>query len=403
MEQRSIERLLVREAHRGRVVVRLKGGDPLIFGRGGEEIDALRRAGIPFEIVPGVTAASAAAAYAGIPLTDRRDTSAVVFLTGHPGRGRPPVRVESLPQDATLVLYMSVGALDRITQRLMRAGWPARRPAAIVERASLADQRVVVGTLGDIAVRARREGVRPPAIVMIGRVVRRRVEWRCTLPLAGRRVILTRPRSMNDPEEAFRALGAEVLRIPVIRTRPVRVRLPDPARYEWVAFTSATAVDRFLAGMDVRRLPRVAAVGAGTASALARYGIRADLVARDGTVSGLARALRRRSGRVLHPCADVRSPDLASALDGRLDEVVVYRIVPARPHPVRLGPRDIVTLASAETARRFAKWMDGTPAGVVAIGPRTAEAARAAGLRVLATARRPAFDAIVEAVCRAAR
>ncbi len=249
MPQEQIEERLVELARAGRSVVRLKGGDPFVFGRGGEEAEALREAGVEFEVVPGVTAGVAAPAYAGIPVTHREDASAVAFVTGH----EDPVKEESALDwgalaafPGTLVLYMGVKRLAANAAALVAAGRPAEEPAAVVERGTMDGQRTVVATLGSIAEAVEREGIAAPAIVVIGDAVGRRaaLAWLERLPLHGRKVVVTRARAQaSGLAAALRGLGAEVVELPAIRIEPalrhrgglggrradrrVRGRLPD--------------------------------------------------------------------------------------------------------------------------------------------------------------------------------
>jgi uroporphyrinogen III methyltransferase/synthase len=289
--QAEIERLLVEHAAAGRTVVRLKGGDPFVFGRGGEEAEALTAAGIPFEVVPGVTAGIAAPAYAGIPVTHRELSSAVAFVTGHEDPSKPESSLDWPALAAfpgTLVFYMGVRRLDAITDRLIAAGRDGAEPAAVIERGTLPEQRVVSATLATIASQAASAAVRAPAIVVLGRVaaVRERLRWFEQRPLAGITVAVTRARAQASAlAERLRALGAAVIQAPAIRIVPIDGPAPDLSRYDLICLTSPNGVqllfDRLAAaGADARALAgvRVAAIGPGTAAALRVHGVVADVV-----------------------------------------------------------------------------------------------------------------------------
>ena len=248
VSQTEIERLLLEHGGTGREVVRLKGGDPFVFGRGGEEAESLREAGIPFEVVPGVTAGVAAPAYAGIPVTHRDAASAVAFLTGHEDPAKPESALDwdalaSFP--GTLVIYMGVRQLGAIAQRLIAGGRPASEPAALVQRGTFADQRVVTATLESIASVAQREGVRAPAIAIIGAVatLHERLAWFDRRPLAGLTVAVTRARAQASGLAArLRELGADVVEAPAIRISPLEGPAPEVQRYDLICLTSPNGV-----------------------------------------------------------------------------------------------------------------------------------------------------------------
>src|SRR4051794_1185576 len=233
VEQEDTNRLLVEHARAGRTVVRLKGGDPFVFGRGGEEAEVCREHGIAFEVVPGVTAGVAAPAYAGIPVTHRGVAGAVAFVTGQEAAGRE-VEWEALARfPGTLVFYMGVRRLPQIVEALIEAGRDPAEPAAIVERGTTAEQRVLRGTLGALATTAAAEEVRAPAITVIGRAAGLELEWFATGPLAGRTIAVTRARPQASALAGrLRALGARVVEAPAIRIEPIETQLPDPAGYD---------------------------------------------------------------------------------------------------------------------------------------------------------------------------
>jgi uroporphyrinogen III methyltransferase/synthase len=392
LEQPQINRLLVAEARRGRRVLRLKGGDPYIFGRGAEEAEALRRAGVDFEVVPGVTAAIGASTYAGIPLTHRDKASQVTFVTGHTREGG--FRAEDLPRAGTIVLYMGRRAIDEIARKLVSLGWSPETPAASVQWATTPRQRTVRASLATIA--ARSASLEAPLVTMIGATVdlERRLRWFEKKPLFGQKVVVTRAREQSSElARRFEALGAEVAVFSTIRIRPVRVKPIRLRGYTHVAFTSRTAVDYFfpnLAG-DVRSLGgmKVCAVGDQTARALRDRGVKPDLVAAEFTSRSLAKELASggvRGAHVFHPGADKMNPDFEKVLSdcgARVTNLVLYRIDRVTPENVEaVDGADWVTFASAQTVRNF---MDAVgsrrvKAKVACIGPVTARAARKAGL-----------------------
>ncbi len=412
LEQPQINRLLVREARGGRAVVRLKGGDPYIFGRGAEEAEALARARIPFEIVPGVTAAIGASTYAGIPLTHRDRASQVTFLTGHPKEGE--LEAADLPRRGTVVVYMGLRALDRIARKLVRIGWSPRTPAAAVSWATTPRQRTVRGTLSTIAAKA--SGLEAPAVAIIGRVVdlERRLRWFEKKPLFGRRVVITRAREQStELAHRLESLGADVVTFSTIRIRPVRVKPIRLRGYTHVAFTSRTAVELFFRNLegDARALAgtTVCAVGDQTARALLERGVRADVLAAEFTSRALARELARRGVRgahVFHPGADLMNPDFEKLLrrsGAKVTNLVLYRIRKAAPDDVEaVRDADWVTFASSQTVRNFVEAVDGLPlrARIACIGPITARTARGLGLKVAVVPRRFTLDALVEAIVR---
>lgn len=390
--QEKIHRILVREARAGRTVVRLKGGDPFIFGRGGEEAEELRRAGIDFEVVPGVTAALGAAAYAGIPLTHRDCSRSVTFLTGH--------ATDGLDRRGTLVFYMSVFTLREILAELKKRGWPGSTPVAIVQSATTPRQRVVTGTIDTIG----RETVEPPAITIVGEVARHRVEWLEKRPLFGRRIIVTRARDQaGELVHRLELLGAEVILAPTIEIRHV----PNPKipQADFVIFTSANGVDGYFRHVkDTRTLAKstIAAVGPATAASLERRGIMPDVVASEFTSEFLAKTLapRVRGRTVLHAGADKTNPRVREILQeagAKFRKVTLYRIVRARRPEIR--DADLVTFASAETARTFASMTKLRPPAIC-IGPVTAKSAKAAGFRVVGVAREYTIDGLIEAILK---
>ncbi|HTE63925.1 MAG TPA: uroporphyrinogen-III C-methyltransferase [Solirubrobacteraceae bacterium] len=399
--QREIDRLLLDRARAGKDVVRLKGGDPFVFGRGGEEALVCLEAGVPFEVVPGVTAGVAAPAYAGIPVTHRDLASGVAFVTGHedpakPGSALDWPAIAAFP--GTLVFYMGVRALPRIAQQLVAGGRPADEPVAVVERGTLPGQRTLLATLSDVAERAAAERIRAPAITLVGPVanLREQIAWLERRPLHGRTIAVTRARPQASALAArLRELGAAVIEAPAIRTQPLDAELPDLAAYDLLCVTSPNGAHALFerlaaAGRDARALAgaTVAAIGQGTARALAEHGIRADVVPERAVAEGLVEALegatvtralvvRAREGR------DVL-PDALRERGAAVDVLALYETV---AEPLDAGTAsaaahaDYVTFTSASTVRYFlaaAGALDGPR--IASIGPATSAALRDAGL-----------------------
>ncbi len=411
LEQPEINRLLVREAKAGHSVVRLKGGDPYIFGRGAEEAEALQRAGVPFEVVPGVTAAIGASTYAGIPLTHRDRASQVTFVTGNTKDGA--FEAADLPRRGTLVVYMGQESLARIATKLIEVGWSPSTPAATVRWATTPRQRTVRATLATIAEKATFQA---PAVTIIGRVVdlERRLRWFEKKPLFGQKVVVTRSREQSSElGRRFEALGAEVAVFSTIRIRPVKVKPIRIKGFTHVAFTSRTAVEYFfpnLAG-DARSLAGtvVCAVGDQTARALAERGVKPDLVAAEFTSRSLARELAGKGvkgAHVFHPGADKMNPDfekLLSRCGARVTNLVLYRIDKVAPENVEaIEDADWITFASAQTVRNFMEAVGSRRirAKIACIGPITAKAARRCGLRVAVVPRTFTFDALIQAIVK---
>jgi uroporphyrinogen III methyltransferase/synthase len=437
VRQETVNRLLIDRARRGLDVVRLKGGDPCLFGRGGEEAEALRRARVPFTVVPGVTAALGAAAWAGIPLTHRRHSSAVVLATGHsvPGRSAAGPDWEALARADTLVLYMGVRRLQGLVGRLLRAGMSGATPVALVRCATLPEQQVVVARLGEIVARAREAGVRPPALLIAGRVVRLRrgLDWVGRLPLHGRTIVVTRPRDQAGPfVDELRECGARVLLAPAIELRPPRSLAPlDRAirrltSYDFIVFTSVNGVARFFSRLletrrDIRDLKGIdlLAIGPATASALEARGLRVEAVPEDYRAEGLVEMMTRRrlrGARVLLPRAAVARDLLVTGLRRRgavVDVVPVYRTVASRDgsadvrDALRRGRLDLITFTSSSTVSSFARQFRGKEetrrirsVPVAAIGPITAATARRERFRVVVMPRRSTVPDLTRAVVR---
>ncbi|HWC26634.1 MAG TPA: uroporphyrinogen-III C-methyltransferase [Solirubrobacteraceae bacterium] len=414
--QQATNELLLEHGRAGRDVVRLKGGDPFVFGRGGEEAQLLRGAGIDVEVVPGVTAGVAAPAYAGIPVTHRGLAAAVAFVTGHEDPGKDDAQLDWRALAAfpgTLVFYMGVRALERIAAQLRAGGRPAGEPAAVVERGTFADQRTVAGTLGDIAARAAEADVRAPAIAVVGPVaaLHQELAWFTPGPLAGRSVAVTRARAQASAlAERLHALGARVVEAPAIRVEPLDVRLPDLAAFDLLCVTSPNGARRLLelAG-DARALagPQIAALGPGTADALRAGGIAADIVPPRAVAESLVEALAERPiRRALIARAEQARDVLPDALRERGAQVEILALYRTVAEPLGGVARDAalaadyVAFTSASSVRFFveAAGAPGAAQRVVSIGPVTSDALRERGLEPHVEAQEHTPDGLVAAL-----
>jgi uroporphyrinogen III methyltransferase/synthase len=446
--QEQTEALMVARAKAGLSVVRLKGGDPFVFGRGGEEALTLREAGIPFEIVPGVSSGVAAAAYAGIPVTHRGLATAVALVTGHTRADNQPVSGEAGPEDpermqtdidwaalaafpGTLVFYMGVRQLPQITQSLIAAGRPADEPVAIVERGTLPDQRTVTGTLASIAEVARAEDVRAPSITVVGPVagLAEQLEWLPPRPLSGKTVAVTRARSQaSGLARRLAELGAIVVQAPSIRIESIDGPAPDLSLYDLVCFTSPNAVsslfERLMRGTEPGRETmhagvrdarafagaRVAAIGPGTARALAEHGLIADIVPERFVAEALVQALAAEpvEHALVARAKEARDviPDALCARGAQVDVLALYETVaePLTPQALEAARQaDYITFTSSSTVRFFLEAAGGS-AGlspetrIVSIGPVTSETLREHGLEPHVEAEDHDVDGIIQAL-----
>jgi uroporphyrinogen III methyltransferase / synthase len=382
--QGGINELLVQRARAGLMVVRLKGGDPFVFGRGGEEAEELAAAGIPFEIVPGVTSAIAAPAYAGIPVTHRRFTTLVTFVTGHedPTKEASTIPWAALGQNpGTLVFLMGVKNLAENCRRLVDAGRAPETPAAVIQSGTTLTQRTVVGTLATIAERAGEFGIKPPAVLVVGGVVELAdtLRWWENRPLWGKTVVVTRSREQASRlVDLLNAAGARCLEVPTIEMAPpadfapLDAALEHLARYDWVIFTSANGVNAFMErlfhkGLDVRALgcARLAVIGPATAQALREYSLVAEVVPDTFQAEGLLEVLEPKllgGTRILLARAEQARdvlPDGLTELGVKLDVVPVYRALPPASVPPEAaevllqGKVDLLTFTSSSTVHNF--------------------------------------------------
>ena len=424
--QDEITQILIEKARQGALVARLKGGDPFVFGRGGEEALALVKAGIPFEVVPGVTSGIAAPAYAGIPVTHREFTSSVSFVAGH----------EDFPPDiseldrGTLVFFMGTRKLSQIASSLIAQGRSPQEPAAVIHWGSRPSQQVVTGPLGEIA--ARSANLTPPTVLVVGDVVslRDQLGWFEKLPLFGKRIVITRSREQAEVlRDALMELGAEVIEIPTIVIRdpaswaPLDQTLGRLNEFEFLLVTSANGVRNFmsrlkLSGRDARDLKglRIGAIGPVTAAEFDRYGISVDFVPKEYRAEGLLEALKSEDIRgkgFLIPRAKVARDLVPRALEergARVEVVEAYETVPPAYAAGELEglltpPPDAITFTSSSTASNFAKLFAGKPLSqvlsgttVASIGPITSDTVRKLGLEVSIEAVESTIPGLVRAL-----
>jgi uroporphyrinogen III methyltransferase/synthase len=436
LEQGEINKLLIREARKGKIVVRLKGGDPFLFGRGGEEAEALSQHGIPFEVVPGVTSAIAAPAYAGIPLTHRGLASSVGVATGHedPAKAASTVNFKKIAQSVdTLVCLMGVGNMDAIIQQVRESGRPPETPVAIVERGTCSDQRVLRGSLKDILPKARRKGLKPPAVIIVGEVVnlRRTVSWFESFPLFGKTVVVTRAkghaRSLIDLLEQS---GAKVILFPTIEfTTPGTFSLIDKKishlkEYDYLVFTSVHGVKTFLSRMrklkkDLRSLSgiKIAALGEMTAQALREQLLYPEVVPAVFTSRHLADKFKEegvKGKRLLLVRSELASdilPEKLRRMGAGVDEVSSYTVRKPRVNPDKIKQLfkkqeiDLITFTSPSTFTNFISMMKGEPVTkllkgvkIAAIGPVTKKEITAQGIKVAVTASHHTVPGLVDAI-----
>ena len=419
LPQEEINALIVEKTRQGLSVVRLKGGDPMIFGRGGEEAAELAEAGVRFEIVPGISSTIAGPAYAGIPVTHRDHNTQLTIFTGHedPTKGFSSIDYAQLAKaPGTKVFVMGVGRLREISAGFIAHGADPATPASLTQWATTGAQRTVTGTLADLAARAEAAGIGSPAVAVIGTVVseRERINWFETRPLFGRRIVVTRTREQaGGLSKSLRELGADVLELPTIRIEPPEDRrgfaelVTHAHEYDWLVFTSPNGVERFFDAFfqaydDARSLgnPRIAAIGNGTAAKIREYRFAVDLIPKRFVAEGLIEAFQEQSVENLTmlwvraaETRDVVGEGL-TGLGAIVDDCVAYRTVPETGDPTGAAARftaegaDLVTFTSASTVEHFLAmglpWPEGCAAA--SIGPVTSAALRAAGIE-------PAFEA----------
>ena len=438
-EQADINRLLIERAKEGNVVVRLKGGDPFVFGRGGEEAEAMAAAGVEFEIVSGVTAAVAVPAYAGIPVTHRTLASTVTFVTGHEDPTKPATLLE-WPKLAnvsgTLVFMMGMKNLPSIVAHLLAEGRASDTPVAAIRWGTKADQQTIVGTLADIVAKAEAARLEPPTVIVVGEVVRLRgqLNWFEAKPLFAKRIVLTRAQEQaKEFSQLLAAYGAEPVEVPTIQiVPPASWQALDEAiirlgTYQWLIFTSVNGVGPFMdrlhvAGKDVRALAslRLCAIGPRTAQALKTYGLTADLVPAEFQAEGVIAALAQvgiQGNRILIPRAEVAReilPEQLRELGAVVDVIPVYRtIVPtvdvaSLTQQLQDGRVAALTFTSSSTVRNFVELFGGQEAvrrlvaqvAIACIGPITARTAEEHGLTVTIMPAENTLPALAEAIVK---
>ena len=441
MKQGDINQLLADKAKEDKCVVRLKGGDPFVFGRGGEEALLLKAQGVPFEIVPGVTSAISVPAYAGIPVTHRAVATSFAVVTGHedPTKVSSSMRWDKLATATdTLVFLMGVENLPYITKQLIDNGRAADTPAAVIRWGTKPEQRTLVTTLGSAAEDVKRNGIKPPAIFIVGDVVKLRDElsWfdaTDSRPLFGKTVLVTRSRPQaSRMTEKLEGLGARVVELPAIRIddpadgyEAVDAAISLIASYDWLIFTSVNGVDRFFdrlyaANKDARDLTKAhfAAIGKATATRLKHYGILADIVPKEYRAEGVIEALKNELApgeRVLIPRAQEAREILPESLreyGAIVDVAPVYETKEADVDAAEVkemlaaGEIDFATFASSSTVRNLVKIIGDVSllakTKVVAIGPVTAETCGELGIKVAAMPEEYTIDALTNAVARLA-
>lgn len=436
MRQEQISELLAEKAKEGKRVVRLKGGDPFLFGRGGEELEVLNREHIPYEVVPGVTSAISVPAYQGIPVTHRDYCSSVHIITGHKREGEAcDIDFEALVRTkGTLIFLMGVSSLQMICEGLLAAGIRKDMPAALLAKGTTAAQKRIVATVETLPEEVERQGAITPAIIVVGEVcaLADTFSWVDQLPFGGVRVLLTRPRNRAGTTALrLRRLGAEVIEFPAIRTeaRQDHGVFAEACRemdaYEWIVFTSPTGVNVFFeqlreARFDLRRLSgaKFAVIGSGTAKELEKYGYYADLMpdVYDAAHLGaaLAEACGQKQTRILIPRAAMGSPELIAELSkaehAQVDDLPIYDTVyglendPENPSPVNIkreleqGAETYVLFTSASTVKGFAaaaKDVDLSSVRAICIGKQTKAAADAYGMSS-DMAEQATIDALIE-------
>lgn len=434
IEQSEINRILVARAKAGKSVVRLKGGDPFVLGRGGEEAEALFQSGIPFEVVPGVTSAVAVPAFAGIPVTHRGMASSFAVVTGHEDPAKEDASVDwkqlAISVD-TIVCLMGMGNLKVIVDRLIKGGRSLTTPVALIQDGATPGQRTLVATLANIVAHAERADFQPPVVIVVGEVValRERLAWFDNRPLFGKRVLVTRSRSQASKlTKILSELGAEAVELPVIESRELEdttkldIAVAKLRKFHWVLFTSVNGVDAFwkrvrAAGRDARWFARVriGAIGPATAERLRDLGLHPDFVSDDFTSDSMLKGLEvmdMAGCRVLLPRSDIAPGDLIEGLrklGAKPIEVAAYRT--AKPDrddsqgiKMLLGDDiDIVTFTSSSTVANLLEALDGdvetiNRTNVACIGPSTASAAEKAGIRVDIIAREHTIPGLVAAI-----
>lgn len=434
MHQPDINKLLVKLAAEGKKVARLKGGDPFVFGRGGEEAIELLEAGLPFEFVPGVTSAIAVAEYAGIPVTHRHVATSFAVITGHedPTKGASTINWQGLATSVdTLVFLMGVENIERISSQLIANGRSADCPAAIIRWGTRPEQRTLVTTLGQAAADVKKHNLKPPAIFLVGEVVKLRsqLQWFDNKPLFGKTVVVTRARAQaSELTKKLEEQGARVLEVPAIKIvpptdyAPLQQAIAELDSYKWLVFTSANGVEYFFeqlkaAGKDSRSLynVKIAAIGSATAKALTAYGITADLIPSAYKAEELADALKEQitaGDRILLARAKVARevlPESLRAIGADVNVVTAYETVADCENKTDLiealesGEADMVTFTSSSTVTNLLKVLGDKKSllekvQLAVIGPVTADTCKKHGLVPTIAAEEYTIDGLMSAI-----
>ncbi|ATW28105.1 uroporphyrinogen-III C-methyltransferase [Candidatus Formimonas warabiya] len=435
LPQEQINRLIVKKAKEGKTVVRLKGGDPYVFGRGGEEAEELRKENIPFEIVPGITSAISVPAYAGIPVTHRDFVSSVHIITGHekPEKDSSWLDYKVLAKlQGTLIFLMGLSNLSNICKNLMEWGKPEDTPVAVVSKGTTSAQKKVVGTLADIEEKVKDVHLLPPSIIIVGQVVNLhdRLDWFDKKPLSGRRVLITRTRTQASVlAQKIEDLGGDVYSFPTIKiVEPddfdaIDEKLSQAGTYQWIVFTSVNGVEAFFARMKARKLDirslqgvKMAAIGFATGKALAEKGIIPDFIPATYQAEMLAAGLKEQiqaGEKVLLPTADIARKLLQEELikhGALVDKLDLYKTIPGEGKREFLlewlqnKEIDIVTFTSSSTVRNFVKILgeENRPllqgVKIACIGPVTRATAEELGLEVAAEGKEYHIEGLIEAI-----
>ena len=436
LPQEEINKLLVEKAQQGKTVARLKGGDPFVFGRGGEEALYIREHGVDFEIVPGITSAVAVPAYAGIPVTHRDATSSFAVITGHekPGKAESSIQWDKIATGiGTLVFLMGVENLGFIVANLTAAGRNPDTPVALIRRGTFPDQAVVSGTLADIVAKVKQAAFKPPAIIIVGETVNLRsaLQWRENKPLWGAKILVTRARSQaSELLEQIREAGGEALEFPSIEIvretdlKPLYEAFTRLAEYDWIIFTSINGVDIFFEELrqqkvDIRQLQgiKICAIGPATADRLVNLGLLVDLMPAEFRAEGIIselESLLQPGEHILIPRAEGAReilPQHLQACGAVVDEVILYRAVAAshvNPHhlaEIRQGKADYITFTSSSTVSNFVNIIGAENikafdqrVKVACIGPITAATARDKGFTVDIMPDKYTIAALLEAI-----
>ncbi|HWI54172.1 MAG TPA: uroporphyrinogen-III C-methyltransferase [Desulfobacteria bacterium] len=437
LKQEEINEVLVLKAQEGKIVVRLKGGDPFVFGRGGEEADYLLTHGIPFEIVPGVTSGIAVPAYAGIPVTHRDFTSTLAFITGNedPAKGNTSIEWEKISGVGTLVFYMGMSNLPHIAEQLIIQGRPADTPVGIIRWGTRPEQQTVTGTLANIADKAREAKMGHPAIIVVGEVVslRDRLKWFEQKPLFGKRILITRARSQASVfAEKVEGLGAEPWEFPTIEIAdpedfsPLDAALAEIESYDWLVLTSVNGVQSFMNRLrylkkDIRKLSniKIVAIGPKTRDEIEKYGIFCEFMPEEFVAEAIIEIFKTqeiRGKRVLLPRADIARkilPETLKEMGALVNEVTAYRTIEGSGNTDELirmledKKIHILTFTSSSTVKNFIRKLGDrkseellNDAVVACIGPITSATARDLGLKVDIEASKYTIDGLVEAILK---